>query len=163
MVLHCTRMDDIPLRWLFHFCLFFTGVNQVHLVLYNQFHLDQAYQLLALVQCFTELLTLDLLPSDQGQEPAASAPDIDPIITDAIEVVPLVEGNVPSEYPEQREYSTTASLALGLNNQEEYTRLDRYLHERGSWMLFQLVWMGLACLQVSEGLLMLYWNILVPI
>ena len=70
--------------------LIFTGVNQVHLVPYNQFHLDQAYQLLA-------LLTLDLLPSDQGQGPAVSAPDIDPIITDAIEIVPLVEGNVPPE------------------------------------------------------------------
>ena len=131
MVVHCTWMDDIPLGWLFHFCLFFTGANQVHLVLYNQFHLDQAYQLLASDQHFTELLTLDLLPSDQGQEPAVSAPDIDPIISDAIEVVPLVEGNVPPEYPEQREYSTTASLALGLDNQEEYTRLGRYLHERG--------------------------------
>ena len=112
MVVHCTWIDDILLGWLFHFCLFFTGVNQVHLVLYNHFHLDQAYQLLALAQHFTELLTLDLLPSGQGQEPAVSAPDIDSIITDAIEVVPLVEGNVPPEYPEEREYSTTASLVL---------------------------------------------------
>ena len=53
------------------------------------------------------------------------------MITEAIEVVPLVEGNIPPEYPEQREYSTTACLALGLDNQEEYTRLGRYLHERG--------------------------------
>ena len=95
----------------------------------NQFHLDQAYQLLTSDEHFTELLTLDLLPSDQGQEPAVAAQDIDPVITEAIEVVPLVEGNIPPECPEQREYSTTASPALGLDNQEEYTRLGRYLHE----------------------------------
>ena len=100
-------------------------------MLYNQFHLDQAYQLLVSDECFTELLTLDLLPFDQGQEPAVAVPDIDPVITEAIEVVPLGEGNIPPEYPEQREYSTTASLALGLDNQEEYTRLGSYLHERG--------------------------------
>ena len=87
--------------------------------------------LLASDERFNELLTLDLLPTDQGQEPAVAAPDIDPVITEAIEVVPLVEGNIPPEYQEQREYSTTASLALGLDNQEEYTRLSRYLHERG--------------------------------
>ena len=116
-------MGKIPLRWLFQFCLFLTGVNQVHLVPYNQFHLDQAYQLLASDECFTELLTLDLLPSDQGQEPAVAAPDIDPVITEAIEVLPSVEGNIPPEYPEQREYSATASLALDVDNQEEYTRL----------------------------------------
>ena len=111
-------------------------MNQVHLVLYSEFHLDQAFQVLASDQCFTELLTLDLLPLDQGQEPAVAAPDIDPVITEAIEVVPAVEGNIPPEYPEQR-VPTTASLALGLDYQEEYTRLGRYLHERGSWMLFQ--------------------------
>ena len=76
-------------------------------------------------------MTLQLLPSDQGQKPAVAAPDIDPRITEAIEVVPLVEGNIPPEYPKQREYSTTASLALGLDNQEEYTRLSKYLHDRG--------------------------------
>ena len=113
------------------FSLFLIGVNKIHSVLYNQFHLDQAYQLLASDESFTKLLTLDLLPSDQGQEPAVAAPDIDPVITEVIEVVPLVEGNIPPEYPEQREYSTTASLALCLDNQEEYTRLGRYLHERG--------------------------------
>ena len=124
----------IALGWIFFHLdgyfihvLLFTGVNQIHLVLYNQFHLDQANQLLASDECFNELLTLDLLPTDQGEEPAVAAPDIDPVITEAIEIVPLVEGNIPPEYPEQREYSTTVSLALGLDNQEEYTRLSRYL------------------------------------
>ena len=100
MVVHCVRMGEILFRWLFHFCLFLTGVNEVHLVLYNQFNLDQAYQLLASDEHFTELLTLDLLPSNQGQEPAVAAFDINPVTTEAIEVVPLVEGNIPPEYPE---------------------------------------------------------------
>ena len=123
-------------------------MNQVHLVLYNQFHLDQVYQLLASDERFTELLTSDLLPSDQGQEPAVAAPDNDPVITEAIKVVPLVEDNILPEYPEQREYSTTASLALGLDNQEEYTRLGRYLHERRQLDAVQVCMDG-ACMFAS--------------
>ena len=40
----------------------------------------------------------------------------------------LVEGTVPDEIPSEREYSTHASLALGLPSQEAYARLTRYLH-----------------------------------
>ena len=62
--------------------------------------------------------------------------------------MPLVEGNIPPEYPGQREYSTTASLALGLDNQEEYTRLGRYLHERGQLDAVPVGMEG-ACMFVS--------------
>ena len=40
----------------------------------------------------------------------------------------FVEATVPDEIPSEREYSTHASLALGLPSQEAYTRQTRYLH-----------------------------------
>ena len=57
---------------------------------------------------------------------------MDPIITEAIESTPQVEGEVPPWIPDQQEYSTTASLSLGLDNQESYTRLSTYLHQVAS-------------------------------
>ena len=51
---------------------------------------------------------------------------------EAIESEPQVEGELPPDLSEQREYSTTASLSLGLDNQEAYTRLSTYLHQIAS-------------------------------
>ena len=107
-------------------------VSQIHLVLYNHFHIDQALQLIANDERFTQPLVLDLLPSNEGEEPIAAAANIDPIIDEAIESVPQVEGELLPEFPEQRNYSTTASLSLGLDNQEAYTRLSTYLHKTAS-------------------------------
>ena len=43
-----------------------------------------------------------------------------------------MEGELPPEFLEQRNYSITASLSLGLDNQEAYTRLSTYLHKTAS-------------------------------
>ena len=120
-------------RWSFLFSFFiFIVVSEIHLVLYNQFHIDQALQLIASDERFTQPLLLDLLPTDDGDEPMAAAANIDPIIEEAIESVPQVEGELPPDLPEQRNYSTTASLSLGLDNQEACTRLSTYLHKTAS-------------------------------
>ena len=39
---------------------------------------------------------------------------------------------MPAPIPSEREYSSHASLALGLNNQEAYSRLSRYLQSTAS-------------------------------
>ena len=88
----------------------FIVIPEIHLFLYNQFHIDQALQLIASDEKFTQTLLLDLLPTDEGQEPVAAAANIDPIIEEAIESVTQIEGELPPECPEQRNYSTTASL-----------------------------------------------------
>ena len=75
---------------------------------------------------------LSLLPNDEGEEPVPVAANVDPIIAEAIESNPQVEGEVPGNIPDQREFSTTASLSLGLDNQEAYTRLSTYLHQVAS-------------------------------
>ena len=110
----------------------FLVVSEIHLVLCNHFHIDQALQLITNDERFTQPLTLDLLPTDEGEEPVAAAANIDPIIEEAIESVPQVQGELPPECPEQRNYSITASLSLGLDNQEAYTRLSTYLHKTAS-------------------------------
>ena len=65
------------------------------MVLYNHFHVDQALQLVANDERFTQPLTLDLLLTDEGEEPVAAAANIDPIIEEAIESIPRVEGELP--------------------------------------------------------------------
>ena len=42
------------------------------------------------------------------------------------------EGTIPAPIPSEREYSSHASLALGLANQEAYSRLSRYLQSTAS-------------------------------
>ena len=126
------RWFSLHLDGHFNFHLSFIVISQIHLVLYNQFHMDQALLLIANDERFTQLLVLDLLPTDEGDEPMAAAAPIDPIIEDAIESVSQVEGELPPDLPEQRNYSTTASLSLGLDNQEAYTKLSTYLHQTAS-------------------------------
>ena len=97
-------------------------------MLYNHFHVDQALQLISSDERLTQILTPDLLPTDEGEEPVPAAANVDPIIEDAIENNSHVEGALPGAFPDQREYSTTTSLSLGLDNQEAYTKLSTYLH-----------------------------------
>ena len=126
-------MVPTAIRQLFSIFIFtFLVVSEIHLVLYNQFHVDQALQLIASDERFTQPLLLYLLPTDEGDEPMAAAANIDPIIEEAIESVPQVEGELSPDLPEQRNYSTTASLSLELDNQEAYTKLSTYLHQIAS-------------------------------
>ena len=116
----------------FHISFFTFSVSEIHLVLYNHFHIDQALQLIASDERFTQPLILDLLPTDEGEEPVPAAANVDPIIVDAIESSPQLEGDLPATIPDQREYSTTASPSLGLDNQVAYTRLSNFLHQVAS-------------------------------
>ena len=52
---------------------------------------------------------------------------IDPVVQAAIKPGDQREGSIPAPIPSERDYSSHASLALGLNSQEAYSRLSRYL------------------------------------
>ena len=64
---------------------------------------------------------------DDQEEPVGEPPESDPIMKAAIKPVDRREGTIPAPIPGERDYSTHASLALGLANQESYSRLSRYL------------------------------------
>ena len=66
------------------------------------------------------------------QEPTPAIPPADPTMVQAIDHSLHVEGEVPPKIPEEKDISTHMSLALGLQNQETYSRLIRYLqgHEQ---------------------------------
>ena len=73
------------------------------------------------------MFSVTLFPAD-GDEPHVVPPQLDPTMVAALVHPDFVEGTVPDEIPSEKEYSTHASLALGLPSQEAYTRLTRYLH-----------------------------------
>ena len=102
-------------------------MDQVNLQLFNQMHVDQAFKLVRGVEACQEVYSVTLLPSD-GDEPQAMPHQLDPTMVAAVAHPDFVEGTVPDEIPSEREYSTHASLALGVPSQEAYTRLTRYLH-----------------------------------
>ena len=95
--------------------------------LFYQMHMDQALELVRDVEACQEVFSVTLLPTD-GDEPHAVPPQLDLTMVAAVVHPDFVEGTVPDDIPSEREYSTHASLALGLPSQEAYTRLTRYLH-----------------------------------
>ena len=113
-------------RWFILIVVIFTAeVDQINLVLYNQMHIDQVLKLVKRVPGSMEVLTVGLLPTEGDQEPAPAIPPPDPTMVQAIDHSLHVEGEVPPEIPEERDISTHMSLALGLQNQETYSRLIR--------------------------------------
>ena len=79
-------------------------------------------------QCpeLSEVLMLQLQVTE-GQEPAGEPQQLDPVIQAAIKPTDKREGTIPVPIPSERGYSSHASLALGLSNQEAYSRLSHYL------------------------------------
>ena len=74
----------------------------------------------------SEVLKLQMQVTE-GQEPVGELQQLDPIVQAAIKLVDWRERSIPAPIPSEREYSSHASLALGLNSQETYSRLSRYL------------------------------------
>ena len=107
-------------------------MDQVNLTLYNQMHVDQAMELVRAVPGSMTVLTVGLLPAEGDQEPISAVPPVNPTMVQAIDHSSHVEGGIPPMIPQEREISTHMSLALGLQDQETYSRLIRYLqhHEQ---------------------------------
>ena len=119
-----------------------TAVNNIHLVLYGDLHVQQALALVAASEVYSEVLRLESEPRVEGhtdddddddeqlQVLQAAAPN--PVLKAAIikSKDRHVEGEVPPHFPEQASYS---SHALCLENQEQYTRLAHYMYSRGRY------------------------------
>ena len=106
--------------------LVFTEATEVQLTLYNDVHVQQAMALVYQRPELSEVLKLQMQVTE-GQEPVGELQQLDPVVQAAIKPVDRREGSIPAPIPSEREYSSHASLALGLNNQQAYSRLSRYL------------------------------------
>ena len=104
----------------------FTEATEVCLTLYNDVHVQQAMSLVYQRPELSEVLKLQMQVTE-GQEPVGEPQQLDPVVQAAIKPVDRREGSIPAPIPSEREYSSHASLALGLNSQEAYSRLSHYL------------------------------------
>ena len=122
----------VPRWFILIMVVFTTEVDQINLVLYYQMHINQALELVKRVPGSMEVLTMGLLPTEGDQEPVPPIPLADPTMVQAIDLFLHVEGEVLPEIPQERDISTHMSLALGLQDQETYSRLITYLqgHEQ---------------------------------
>ena len=103
-----------------------TEATEVHLTLFNDMHVQQAMSLVYQHPELTEVLKLQMHVTE-GQEPVDEPQPIDPVVQATIKPVNKREGSIPAPIPSEREHSSHASLTLGLNSQEAYSRLSHYL------------------------------------
>ena len=100
-----------------------TEATEVGLVLFNDLHVQQALSLVSQHQELTEVLKV-WLQVTEDLEPVEEPPEINPVVWATIKSVDKREGTIPTPIPSEREYSYHTFLALGLNNQEAYSRLS---------------------------------------
>ena len=95
-------------------------------------HIDQVMELVRAVPGCMNVLTVGLLPTEGDQDPVPAVPPADPTMVQAVGHSSHVEGDIPPRISQERDVSTYMSLALGLQDQETYSRLIRYLqgHEQ---------------------------------
>ena len=106
--------------------LAFTEATEVRLTLFNDMHVQQVMSLVYQHPELTEVLKLQMHVTE-GQELVGKPQPIDPFVQATIKPVDKREGSIPAPIPSKRDYSSHASLALGLNSHEAYSRLSRYL------------------------------------
>ena len=106
--------------------LVFTEATKVSLTFFNDMYVQQAMTMVSKHPKLTEVLRLQLHVTE-GKEPVRELQPIDPVVQAAIKPVNKREGSIPAPIPSERDYSSRASLSLGLNSQEGYSRLSCYL------------------------------------
>ena len=104
----------------------FTEATEVRLTLFNDMHVQQAMSLVYQCPELSEVLKLQMHITE-GQEPVGETQPLDPVVQATIKPVNKREGSILAPIPSEREYLSHASLALGLNSQEAYSRLSHYL------------------------------------
>ena len=92
-------------------------------------HIDQALELLRAVPGSQEVLTVRLLPTEGDDDPVPEVPSVNPTMERAVMHPKHIEGSGPPKISRERGISTHMSLALGLQDQESYSRLIRYLQQ----------------------------------
>ena len=90
-------------------------------------HVDQAMELVRAIPGCNDILTVGLLPTEADEDPVPAVPPANPMMEQAVDHTKHVDGVIPSKIPQERDVSTHMSLALGLQDQESYSRLVRYL------------------------------------
>ena len=90
-------------------------------------HVDQALELVRAIPGCNDILTVDLLSTEGDEDPAPAVLPANLMMEQALDHAKHVEGVIPSKIPQERDVSTHMSLALGLQDQESYSRLVRYL------------------------------------
>ena len=89
-------------------------------------HVQQVMSLVYQHPELSEVLKLQMQVTE-GQKPAGEPQQLDPVVQAAIKLVDRREGSIPVSIPSERGHSSHASLALGLDNQDAYSRLSHYL------------------------------------
>ena len=117
-------------------------------------HVQQAMSLVYQHPELSEVLKLQMQVTKE-QEPAGEPQQLDPVVQAAIKPVDRREGSIPVPIPSEGGYSSHASLALDLNNQEAYSSLSCYLQsvaqldlipvEANGNCLFSSVWHAVDC------------------
>ena len=90
-------------------------------------HIDQALELVKAVPRCNNILAVGLIPTEGDNDPVPDVLPADPIMERSVDHTRHVEGSVPPKIPQERGITTHMSLALGLQDQEAYSRLVRYL------------------------------------
>ena len=137
--------------------LVFTEATEVWLTLFNDMHVQQVMSMVSQHPELTEVLKIQLHIT-KGQEPVGEPQQIDPIVQAAIKPVDKREGSIPAPIPSERDYSSHASLALGSNSQEAYSRLSCYLQSIANLDLIPAEANG-NCSPVCAKLWIVHWNI----
>ena len=103
---------------------YFTAINNIHLILYGDLHVQQALAMVANEEQYTEVLQLEFKPRDEGDEapPQLEVSDTNLVLEAGIIKAreKHVEGEAPPSFPEQANYSTHACSSFCLDNQEQY-------------------------------------------
>ena len=137
MVTCCTHMDVCIFLVFTQFFTFLTAVNNIHLTLYGDFHVQQALLMVAAEEEYTEVLQLEFKPREEGdnQPPQLQAAGKNAVLEAAIIKAQEkhVKGDLPPNFPEQSNYSTHTSTSLCLDNQEQYSRISHYMNLRGGF------------------------------
>ena len=135
----------------------FTEATEVRLTLFNNMHVQQAMSMVSQHPELTEVLRLQLHVTE-WQEPVGEPQPIDPVVQAAIKPVDKREGSIPAPIPSERDYSSHASLALGLNSQEAYSRLSCYLQSIAKLDLIPVEANETVYFPVCAKLLIAHWN-----
>ena len=117
--------------------MFQTAVNNIHLVLYGDLHVQQALAMVTAEEAYSVVLHLKFEPreGDDEQPPVLQAATPNPVLDAAIMKTKdqHIEGDAPPHFPEQTSYSSHASSSLCLDNQEQYSRITHYMNSRGGY------------------------------
>ena len=135
----------------------FTEATEVCLTLFNDMHVQQAMSLVYQRPELSEVLKLQMHVTE-GQKLVGEPQPLDPVMRAAIKPVDKWEGSIPVPIPSEREYSSHASLALGLNSQDAYSRLSCYLQSVTKVDLIPVEANGIACFLVFVMWWTVHWS-----